>query len=208
MRALIFAGVVAAALSGQVAFGANTGSVSTQEYLNAIKGACPKTYEKSSDGVEEPVVNCARGFSLATSGPGSTPAAPAHTSHRASAVHPAALVRAQPSRLSNLLITFKLGSSELDDRGRQNADNFAAALKDPSVAGTRFEIAGHTDASGAATRNQSLSNDRAESVRSYLVSHGVDASRLEAKGYGASDLADPAHPKAGANRRVEARPLG
>lgn len=208
MRASIAIAVVAAAaLASQGAVAANSGSVSTREYLDAIKGACPQTYQKDADGVPQPVVNCSRGFSLATSGtahPSSNPGSGRHSS----AIHPASPAHTRASRLSDLLITFKLGSAELDGRGRENADHFAAALKDPSVAATRFEIAGHTDVTGAAGLNQSLSNDRAAAVRSYLISQGVDASRLQAKGYGSSDLADPAHPKSGANRRVEARPLG
>lgn len=206
----VMALIATAALTSQVAMAANAGSVSTKEYLDAIKGACPQTYEKDADGVAQPVVKCARGFSLATGGPSTSPparTAPSGARH-ASAVHAAALVHAPASRLSNLLITFKLGSAELDGRGRENADHFAAALKDPSVAGSRFEISGHTDATGAAARNQALSNDRAAAVRDYLISQGVDGARLEAKGYGSSDLADVSHPDSSANRRVEARPLG
>jgi outer membrane protein OmpA-like peptidoglycan-associated protein len=209
MRAsFVIALVGAAALMSQAALAANAGSVSTKEYLDAIKGACPQTYEKDADGVAQPVVKCSRGFSLATGGPAAGAAARPTGSHHASAVRPAALVHAPASRLSNLLITFKLGSADLDGRGKENADHFAAALKDPSVAGSRFEISGHTDATGATARNQALSNDRAAAVRSYLISQGVDGGRLEAKGYGSNDLADPSHPDSGANRRVEARPLG
>jgi outer membrane protein OmpA-like peptidoglycan-associated protein len=42
-------------------------------------------------------------------------------------------------------------------------------------------------------------------VKNFLVSKGVEQSRIVAKGYGASDFADPAHPTAAGNRRVEAR---
>lgn len=48
-------------------------------------------------------------------------------------------------------------------------------------------IEGHTDNTGSAEINQSLSEKRAEAVKAYLVStFGIDASRLEAKGFGAS----------------------
>jgi outer membrane protein OmpA-like peptidoglycan-associated protein len=69
----------------------------------------------------------------------------------------------------------------------------------------RVEVQGHTDSTGSNAHNQGLSNRRAESVRAYLVSKGISASRLEAKGYGEeSPIADNTT-KAGKqkNRRVE-----
>lgn len=47
-----------------------------------------------------------------------------------------------------------------------------------------YEIAGHTDSTGAETYNQGLSERRAASVTNWLTANGVSASRLEAKGYG------------------------
>jgi outer membrane protein OmpA-like peptidoglycan-associated protein len=48
----------------------------------------------------------------------------------------------------------------------------------------RIEIQGHTDNKGSAFYNKSLSDRRATSVRKYLTSKGIDASRLTSKGYG------------------------
>jgi OOP family OmpA-OmpF porin len=48
----------------------------------------------------------------------------------------------------------------------------------------RIEVQGHTDAVGSAPFNLKLSQARAESVREYLVTHGVPAEELSAKGYG------------------------
>jgi len=48
----------------------------------------------------------------------------------------------------------------------------------------RVEIGGHTDNTGTATHNLSLSQDRAQSVVNYLSAKGIDPSRLAAKGYG------------------------
>jgi outer membrane protein OmpA-like peptidoglycan-associated protein len=48
----------------------------------------------------------------------------------------------------------------------------------------RIEIQGHTDNTGSPDHNMQLSQARAESVKSWLVGRGVDASRLEARGYG------------------------
>lgn len=48
----------------------------------------------------------------------------------------------------------------------------------------KIEIGGHTDTRGDDKMNQQLSQDRAKSVMNYLVSQGIAASRLTAKGYG------------------------
>lgn len=49
---------------------------------------------------------------------------------------------------------------------------------------TNIEIQGHTDNTGSVTYNQTLSERRAGSVSNYLVSNGINASRLSTKGYG------------------------
>ncbi|HPT11309.1 MAG TPA: OmpA family protein [Bacteroidales bacterium] len=48
----------------------------------------------------------------------------------------------------------------------------------------KVEIAGHTDSSGSLEHNQKLSENRAESVRNYLISRGINAKQLTWKGYG------------------------
>jgi outer membrane protein OmpA-like peptidoglycan-associated protein len=68
-----------------------------------------------------------------------------------------------------------------------------------------LDIEGHTDNRGPNAMNERLSQDRADSVMKYLVEHGIDAGRLNAKGFG------PARPIADnntadgrqKNRRVE-----
>ena len=50
----------------------------------------------------------------------------------------------------------------------------------------KIEISGHTDTRGSTNDNQVLSENRAKSVVDYLISHGIDAKRLEYKGYGES----------------------
>ena len=47
-----------------------------------------------------------------------------------------------------------------------------------------FVVAGHTDSTGPEAYNQGLSERRAASVKDWLIAHGIDAARLEAKGYG------------------------
>ncbi len=50
--------------------------------------------------------------------------------------------------------------------------------------GTKISIQGHTDNQGDSVANQRLSVNRANSVRDWLIQHGINASRLEARGYG------------------------
>jgi outer membrane protein OmpA-like peptidoglycan-associated protein len=67
------------------------------------------------------------------------------------------------------------------------------------------EIQGHTDTTGSAELNRTLSEERASAVRSWLVAHGVAEERLVARGYGPDrPIADNAS-EAGRsqNRRVE-----
>src|SRR5262249_55544844 len=47
-----------------------------------------------------------------------------------------------------------------------------------------IEVQGHTDNVGNASYNKTLSQKRADSVRAYLVSHGIGPERLISKGYG------------------------
>ncbi len=69
----------------------------------------------------------------------------------------------------------------------------------------KIEIGGHTDNSGDASKNTTLSTNRAKAVLSYLVANGVKAERLTSKGYAATQpLADNQTPEGKAqNRRTE-----
>ena len=72
----------------------------------------------------------------------------------------------------------------------------------PSV---RLEIAAHTDNMGSFEYNMNLSQRRAQSMVDYLVTQGIDAFRLEGKGYGESRPIAPNNTEEGrmTNRRVE-----
>ncbi|MFO0596897.1 MAG: OmpA family protein [Myxococcaceae bacterium] len=69
----------------------------------------------------------------------------------------------------------------------------------------RVRVEGHTDNRGVKTQNQTLSEDRARSVKEYLVAQGIDAERLESVGYGDSKPIAPNLTARGRelNRRVE-----
>jgi OmpA-OmpF porin, OOP family len=79
---------------------------------------------------------------------------------------------------------------------------YSMMKKDPAL---KFEIDGHTDNTGNAAHNLTLSQSRAEAVKVQLVSMGVDASRLTTKGFGDTKPLgsnDTSEGKAN-NRRVE-----
>jgi OOP family OmpA-OmpF porin len=109
---------------------------------------------------------------------------------------------APPPVQFDLLANFEFNSDKLTPVARENLDQFAKALKDPRLAGSKFEIDGHTDAVGPEEYNLDLSERRADAVVSYLASEGVDKSLLTAKGFGKAKprVANPYSPE---NRRVE-----
>ena len=81
------------------------------------------------------------------------------------------------------------------------------AVKDVLVANPKvtLEVQGHTDNVGAAAMNLKLSQDRADSVKAYLVKVGIEPSRLVAKGYGMNQPLVPNDTAANKalNRRVQ-----
>lgn len=79
-------------------------------------------------------------------------------------------------------LTFDTGASTLQPSSAEQLQNIAAILKAyPKV---RAKIGGYTDNTGNKNANLMLSENRAVNVMHELASRGVDASRLEAKGYG------------------------
>jgi OmpA-OmpF porin, OOP family len=102
----------------------------------------------------------------------------------------------------DLLVNFDFNSDQLTQTAKQNLDQFAKALQDSRLKGEKFEIDGHTDATGTEDYNQGLSERRANAVVSYLAAQGLDATGLIAKGFGKTKprVADPYSPQ---NRRVE-----
>lgn len=109
----------------------------------------------------------------------------------------------------DMRIQFEIDSATLDAVGIALVDKLGAALADPKLAAYRFEIAGHSDASGDGEYNLRLSTQRANAVRDYLISrHRIAAERLTAMGYGSSKPVDAANPSDPLNRRVQVTNLG
>lgn len=101
-------------------------------------------------------------------------------------------------------ILFESGSATIDPASNERLDRVVEYMT--HMTGARIRIAGHTDNVGNPQRNRTLSQSRAEAVRSYLVSHGIDGSRVEAVGYGDTQPVAPNDTEAGRtqNRRIEA----
>ncbi|MCF8026309.1 MAG: outer membrane beta-barrel domain-containing protein [Desulfobacteraceae bacterium] len=104
-------------------------------------------------------------------------------------------------------LQFEVGKAEIRPAYHNNLNEVVSVLmQNPEI---DVEIQGHTDSQGATQMNQQLSEHRAKAVRDYLVEQGVDANRLDYKGYGETDPVasnDTAQGRA-KNRRVEIRPL-
>ena len=86
---------------------------------------------------------------------------------------------------------------------RNLLDPFAASLADDPTA--RLSIVGHTDSTGSAAINASLSLERAQSVRDYLAARGVSPTRVQTAGRGEREpIADNASEAGRArNRRLQ-----
>ena len=105
-------------------------------------------------------------------------------------------------------IEFETAKGTLTHKGKGTVDKLALILGQyPNI---KIEIAGHTDSDGSESFNQKLSQSRVETVKGRLISRGVNANRLTAKGYGETrplvpNTTDENKQK---NRRVEINILG
>jgi outer membrane protein OmpA-like peptidoglycan-associated protein len=100
-------------------------------------------------------------------------------------------------------VLFVKNSAELLRNAPAELDKVAAALR--SISDRTIRIEGYTDPTGGDQINRPLSRARAQAVRNYLVSRGLDPSRLVAEGRGSSDPIADNSTEAGRaiNRRVE-----
>ena len=100
-------------------------------------------------------------------------------------------------------VPFELNKSDITPNVASILDLISPIIK--KYANSNFLIEGHTDTSGPKAFNQVLSERRAESVKSYLVSSGIAETRLSTVGYGEERPAQSNKTRKGriANRRVE-----
>ena len=132
----------------------------------------------------------------------------------APAAAPAAPAAAAPAAPTSEKVTyaadafFDFDKAVLKPAGKSKLDELVANLK-----GLNLEViiaVGHTDSVGSVAYNQKLSVRRAESVKAYLVSKGVEANRVYTEGKGKSQPVADNKTAAGRakNRRVEIEVVG
>ena len=100
-------------------------------------------------------------------------------------------------------ITFAYNSATVQPQFQQTLNQVADTLREYDS--TYIDVYGFTDSTGSEAYNQRLSEQRADSVASYLESRGVQAARIGTRGYGESQPIASNDTEAGraANRRVE-----
>ncbi len=100
-------------------------------------------------------------------------------------------------------IFFNTGSYQLQKKSYAPLNEVAQILKDnPTL---QLDVEGHTDNSGDAAKNQTLSENRAAAVKAYIVAQGIEKARLTSAGYGIDKPIADNKTAAGKakNRRVE-----
>jgi OOP family OmpA-OmpF porin len=108
-----------------------------------------------------------------------------------------------------LRLGFTFARADVPETVRFRLDAVAEELNQDRV-NAKVEVAGHTDAVGDESYNQSLSEKRAQTVKDYLVRSGVAAERISVVGYGEAQPRDTNDTIEGRrlNRRVEIRAIG
>ena len=104
----------------------------------------------------------------------------------------------------DLEIRFDYNSADIAKTSMQAVQELGKALSDPSLKGSTFVVAGHTDAIGGEEYNQGLSERRADTIKRYLSEKfGINGSDLVTVGYGKTKPKDANAPLDPSNRRVQ-----
>jgi outer membrane protein OmpA-like peptidoglycan-associated protein len=100
-------------------------------------------------------------------------------------------------------IIFGYNSADLTDAAKAQLKPVGEALASGKLANLSFVVEGHTDAVGGQAYNKTLSEERAASVKQFLVNgFNLDPTHIQIIGKGKSDLLDPSNPASEKNRRV------
>ena len=157
---------------------------------------CPPPKDTDGDKIADPIDAC-------PAEPGVKSADP--KKHGCPYVPPKAELVAEQIVISEQ-VQFETGTAALKSESDAILSQVARVLGEhPEV--ENVEVQGHTDDTGTAELNRRLSDERARAVVAWLVARGIEARRLQAKGYGQErPIADNATEEGRAkNRRVEFR---
>ena len=145
-------------------------------------GTCWKSGDWSADKAREPCDAVPRAATPA-------PVAQAERAEPPPPVAAAPLEEPKPPVIQKLTLStdvlFAFNKSELRAGGQQKLDELADRAKGADV--DRVVVVGNADRIGSEQYNQELSEKRAQAVKEYLASKGVDGDRVEAEGKGKSD---------------------
>jgi outer membrane protein OmpA-like peptidoglycan-associated protein len=104
----------------------------------------------------------------------------------------------------DLEINFEYNSAIIGSKALPQVNALGQALTSADLKGGTFILAGHTDAKGGDSYNQSLSERRADAVKHYLTNkYRIDSKNLVTVGYGKMQLKNSSDPFAAENRRVQ-----
>ena len=115
-------------------------------------------------------------------------------------------------KLNNLLkvknVEFVFTKAKLTKNGKKTVDDVYTILS--QYKNIKIEVGGHTDSIGTRKNNKALSQNRANVVKSYLVSKGIKSESIKAIGYGESKplVNNNSSKNRQINRRVEFKILG
>jgi outer membrane protein OmpA-like peptidoglycan-associated protein len=100
-------------------------------------------------------------------------------------------------------ITFAVNSADITPEGQAVLAGAVEFMK--ANPGVNVEIGGHTDSDGDDAFNLALSQERADSVKAFLVAEGVEADRMSTRGYGEAEpkVANDSPANKAINRRIE-----
>ena len=129
-----------------------------------------------------------------------------YTREPVAVAEPERIIEEQPvlSHIHTFSVQFPFDSSVVAPKYNAEIQDFAQSMKEnPNQTAI---ISGHTDSTGDANYNEKLSQRRADAVKEAIIQEGVEAERLQSKGYGETrPIADNATKEGRAqNRRVEA----
>jgi len=196
LRRIVFSGIVVA-FAGAFAPAGQAGELSKDQMVKALQKKGGKTRslvvtddQKGANEVQKAVKNLGSRLSREIVVEERKQIAKAVTEHKLPAI--------------DLTIPFEYDSSAISQKAVPVLVTLGQVLQEASLQGSTFLVGGHTDARGSNDYNIKLSQQRAQSVRTFLIeTFGINGGKLIAVGFGEIELKAPHDPEAGENRRVQ-----